>query len=371
MNNIKVSIITVSYNAEHTIEQTIKSVLNQTYKNIEYIIIDGASTDSTCQIIDKYQSYISMVISEKDEGLYYAMNKGIGYAKGDIIGILNSDDIYAKDAVSKVVEYYQKTGADVIYGNAMWFNQNKEAGIYRCNDIEELWYRMAIPHPAAFVKAEVYKKYGGFHTIYPIAADYELMLRLYSNHLKFGHMEEVITYFRIGGKSYQNKKLCIEDSKKIALTYINYCNRKEYYWKKIYDKYYESYLGYFWENDRSVIEKGMNNLLSSHSLKTVAIFGTGKWGQRMGLILQNSNVTIACFIDNDKSKQRQSVCGIITKSPDFLKDYADGVLIAVSQYSDEIMEQVKKMNHNLYILTLSDIGKAVMQESGRKLETNN
>ncbi len=360
---MKVSIITVSYNAEQTIEQTIKSVLNQTYEDVEYIIIDGASTDLTCQIIDKYQPYISTIISEKDEGLYYAMNKGISCAKGELIGILNSDDIYAENAVSKVVEYYQKTGADVVYGNAMWFEQDREAGIYRCDDIEELWYRMAIPHPAVFVKAEVYKKYGGFHTKYPIAADYELMLRLYSNHLKFGHLEEVITYFRIGGKSYQNKKLCIEDSKEIALTYINQCNHKEYYRKKIYDKYYESYLGYFWENDRSVIEKGIHNLLSSHSLKTIVIFGTGKWGQRVVYMLQNTNVTIACFVDNDKSKQYQSVCGIETESPDFLKNYVDGVLIAISQYGNEIMEQIRKMNSNLYILTLSDIGKAVIQEN--------
>ncbi len=362
---MKVSIITASYNAEQTIEQTIKSVLNQSYKDIEYIIIDGASTDLTCQIISKYQPYIRTIISEKDEGLYYAMNKGIGCATGELIGILNSDDIYTENAVSKVVEYYQKTDADVVYGNAMWFEQGKEIGTYRCGDIEDLWYRMAIPHPATFVKAEVYKKYGGFLTKYSIAADYELMLRLYSNHLKFGHLEEVITYFRIGGKSYQNKKRSIEDSKEIALAYISQCNHKDYYRKKIYDKYYEGYLDYFLENDRSLIEKVIYNLLSSHSLKKIVIFGTGKWGQRMGGILQD-NIMIERFIDNDKSKQHQYVCRIEIESPDFLKNYSGGVLIAVSQYGDKIMEQVRNMNSNLYILTLSDIGKVAMQENEKR-----
>lgn len=368
MNNIKVSIITVSYNAEQTIEQTIKSVQNQTYKNIEYIIVDGASTDSTCQIIDKYQSCIHKVISEKDEGLYYAMNKGIGYANGDLIGILNSDDIYTEDAIQNVVEYYQKTNADVIYGNAMWFDQEKEIGIYRCEDIKELWFRMAIPHPAAFVKTAAYRKYGGFNTNYSIAADYELMLRFYCNQLQFEHVEEVITYFRIGGKSFQNKKSCIEDSREIALTYINQCNQKDYYLKKIYDKYYESYLEYFWEMKRQKIEEGIDALLSCQSVRRIVIFGTGKWGQRMMRIAQNINIQIDCFVDNDKLKQNQPVCKIMTESPKFLKNYAGGILIAVSRYSDEIMEQIRKINRDLFALTLSDIGRSVLEkEDGNEI----
>ncbi len=362
MDNIKVSIITVCFNAQQTIEQTITSVLNQTYKNIEYIIVDGASTDSTCQIIGKYQSCINKVISEKDEGLYYAMNKGISYAKGDIIGIVNSDDIYAEDAISKVVEYYQRTNADIIYGNAMWFDEEKEIGIYRCDDIEELWYRMAIPHPATFVRAAVYKKYGRFNTKYPIAADYELMLRFYCNHLKFGHIDEVITYFRTGGKSHQNQKSCIEDAKEIALYYIDQSNQKEYYLKKICDKYFKSYLGYFWRTDKKTIERAVSMILNSHFVKEIAIFGTGKWGKQMRSIIQNIDVKLEYFIDNDEAKQSRLVCGMVTKSPKFLKEYAGGVLIASSEHDDKIMEQIKKINNSLFILTLSDIGRYILCE---------
>lgn len=366
MNNIKVSIITVSYNAEQTIEQTIKSVISQTYKNIEYIIIDGASTDLTCQIISKYQPYINTIISEKDEGLYYAMNKGIGCAKGDIIGILNSDDTYVKDAVSKVVEYYQKTDADVIYGNALWVEKEKELGIYKCDNIEDLWYRMAIPHPAAFVKAEVYKKYGVFNTKYKIAADYELMLRFFCKGLHFGHLDNVITYFRRGGTSYQNLKISTEDAREIALYYISQCNRKDYYLKRIYEKYYESYLEYFLNNDRQIIEKAIDIILNSHSVRKIAIWGTGKWGRRMVDVMRNVDIKIECFIDNDKMKQYQSIYGIVTNSPEFLKDYTDGVLIAVCKYENEILEQVREINNNLFVLTLADIGKYVLNQSKQK-----
>lgn len=364
MNSTKVSIITVSYNAEQTIEQTIKSVLNQTYKNIEYIIIDGASTDSTCQIINKYQSYINTIVSEKDEGLYYAMNKGISYAQGDIIGILNSDDTYVEEAVSKVVEYYQKTDADVIFGNALHIKQEKEVGIQRCDNIEGLWYGMVIPHPATFVKAAAYKMCGGFNTKYQIAADYELMLRFYCNHLRFGHVDKVIAYFRVGGVSCQNQKVCMEEAKEVALCYINQCSRKDYYLKKIYDKYYESYLGYLWKNERQMIEKGISVILSNLSVKNIVIWGTGKWGQRIGSFIQNLNVKIDFFIDNDESKQYESVRGRVTKSPEFLKDYAGVVWIAVSIYSDIIIEQIRKINGNLFILTLADIGRCVVNETG-------
>lgn len=361
MNNIKVSIITVCYNAEQTIEETIKSVINQTYRNIEYIIIDGASTDLTYQIINKYQPYVHTIVSEEDEGLYYAMNKGINYAKGDIIGILNSDDVYVEEAVSKVVEYYHKTGADIIYGNALWIGEEREGSTYRCDDIEELWYQMVIPHPATFVKAEVYKKYGKFNTKYKLAADYDLMLRFYSNSLRFGHLDEAITFFRSGGKSDQNPNICIEEAREIALCYIDRCNRKDYYLKKIHERYYKYYLGFFWNHNRKLIEKGIRNILNDHSMQQIVIWGTGQWGQRMRCTMQDINLKIDCFIDNDETKQGQAVYGIATRSPDFLKDYKGGVLIAVSKYTDEIMEQIRGINDHLFVLTLTDIVNYVLR----------
>lgn len=363
MNNIKVSIITVSYNAEKTIEQTIKSVINQTYKNIEYIIIDGASTDLTEQIIRKYQSFINIIVCEEDDGLYYAMNKGINCASGDIIGILNSDDTYAENAVSTIVKYYQETDADIIYGDAMWVDQEKEISKYRCGNIDELWYRMALPHPSTFVKMEAYKKYGGFNTKYKIAADYELMLRFYCNSLKFIHVNKVISYFRTGGASAQNQMICIEEAKKIALYYINQCSSKDHYYKKISVKYYESYLGLFLNNDRRRLGKEISNFLRDRSIKQIAIWGAGKWGQQIGLVIHDINVKIDCFIDNDETKQGKSICGIITTSSKFLKNYKGGVLIAVSRYVDEIIEQIRLINSNLYLLTLADIGKHVLNKS--------
>ena len=122
LNNVKVSIITVSFNSVKTIEQTIKSVINQTYKSIEYIIIDGASTDGTQQVIEKYKDRISFYVSEKDDGLYYAMNKGIEHASGDIVGIINSDDWYVEDAVENMVVCMLETDADLAYGKVVNIN---------------------------------------------------------------------------------------------------------------------------------------------------------------------------------------------------------------------------------------------------------
>ena len=129
--SVKVSIITVVFNGGNTIEQTINSVRTQNYENIEYIIIDGDSTDNTREIIQRYRNDIDIFISEKDEGLYYAMNKGLILASGEIIGIINSDDLYAEEAVSKIVEYYNKNNPDVIFGDAIWFDHSERPACIR------------------------------------------------------------------------------------------------------------------------------------------------------------------------------------------------------------------------------------------------
>lgn len=168
MNNSPlISIITVSYNAVKTIEDTITSVLNQTYSNIEYIIIDGASTDGTLDVIKKYQDDISIIVSEPDKGIYDAMNKGIERANGELIGIINADDWYEANAVERTVEIYLKGEKkfDVLYGDMLYILLNgKTQKIIPPREVEGLRKKMIIGFASMFIAKKAYEKWGVYDT---------------------------------------------------------------------------------------------------------------------------------------------------------------------------------------------------------------
>lgn len=209
----KISIITVTYNSAATLENTIQSVLLQDHPDVEYIVVDGLSTDDTLSVIRKYRHKLDQFVSEKDNGLYYAINKGIAMATGDIIGILHADDFYLGDhALSNIDACFAKTGADAVYANLYYVDKDNtdkivrkwNSGNYKPGDF--LWGWMP-PHPAFFVKREVYEKYGTFNTALRSAADYELMLRFIHKHkIKLAYLPEYIVKMRTGGQSNANVK---------------------------------------------------------------------------------------------------------------------------------------------------------------------
>ena len=214
---MKVSIITVVYNNEDTIKDAIESVLNQTYKNIEYIIIDGVSTDGTVEVIKSYGDKIDKFISEKDNGIYDAMNKGIKLASGDIVGILNSDDFYANNnIIEKVVKEFEDKKVDSVYGDLVYVNAKDT------NKIVRYWkskpYKKGLftkgwhpAHPTFFVKKEIYDKYGIFNLDFKIAADYELMLRFLEKYqISNSYIPEIFVKMRLGGESNQSIKNIIK-----------------------------------------------------------------------------------------------------------------------------------------------------------------
>ena len=353
--NVKVSIITVVYNGDKTIEQTIKSVIKQKYNNIEYIIIDGASTDETCDIVKRYKDYIDVFVSEEDEGLYYAMNKGIQYATGEIIGILNSDDLYTEDAISKIVDCYEKNDADIVYGNAMWFDDSEERSMYSCHNIEELWYWMAIPHPATFIKKEIYKKYGLFNTQYALAADYDLVLRFFSKRVKFLHLDETLVYFRKGGLSAKKHSECIEEAKEISLQYIDDCDTKEKWLPKIEDYYtYQKFILLYLNKKRIIYDVASAYLPKLKNKEGIVIFGTGMWGERCLEILQSIGYGIDFFVDNNSDKWGSKVHDIPVEAPKKLCNYNGVVLVATYKYGKEIREQLKMLDEQLKVFSLLD-----------------
>lgn len=208
MNNPLVSIITVVFNGEKHLEQTIKSVLEQTYANIEYIIIDGKSTDGTIKIIKKYETKISTFISEKDTGIYNAMNKGLALATGKIVGILNADDYYYPETIQLVVEKFEQSNADVVYGNMTKLRTFNEKECFKevQPDISLMEKTMPIFHPATFVKKELYEKIGTFNEKYKLSADYDFIYRAYKADAVFEYIPQPLTVFRIDGATSTNCK---------------------------------------------------------------------------------------------------------------------------------------------------------------------
>lgn len=205
-----VSIITVVYNGEDYLESTINSVFNQSYPHIEYIIIDGASTDKTLDIIHHYSDRLDYWISEPDHGIYDAMNKGISVAKGELIGLINCGDSYTPDAVSEVVKLYQQSLTEspyqVITGAMYRFDAEKDLKFKISKDQATLDSRinrgMPINHPATFVSRATYQKLGLFKTNYRICGDYDLIFRLYHSPLvKFKFTDTVLAYMSLGGIS--------------------------------------------------------------------------------------------------------------------------------------------------------------------------
>jgi glycosyltransferase involved in cell wall biosynthesis len=205
---LKVSIITITYNSESTLIDTIDSVLNQSYKDIEYIIVDGGSTDSTVSIVHSYKDKIAKFVSEKDNGLYDALNKGIAMATGDVVGIIHSDDFYTSHhTIANVVDVFKSNHADAVYADLFYVDKadtNKihrkwKSGHYKHGMFLDGWMP---PHPTFFVKRTAYEKYGSFNLELVSAADYELMLRFIHKHkIKLAYLPEFIIKMRVGGKS--------------------------------------------------------------------------------------------------------------------------------------------------------------------------
>ena len=209
----KVSVITAVLNGENVIEDAIKSVMNQTYENIEYIVVDGGSTDRTLEILNRYRSVISRTVSEPDSGLYDAMNKGIRLASGDIIGILNADDFFAKSSAitDSIAELLDKQ-VDAVFANLLIVDASDPIRVFRyynCGDFspEKFAHGWMPAHPTFFVRRSCYEKYGLFKEDYAIAADYELMVRFLAKHrISYSHLDEVTVKMRTGGISSRSLK---------------------------------------------------------------------------------------------------------------------------------------------------------------------
>ena len=214
-----ISIITVTCNSAATICNTFDSILQQTYYNIEYIVVDGASTDGTVDIIKEYEPLFNgrmKWISEKDNGLYDAMNKGIKLASGDVIGMLNSDDFYVdNEVIEDIVNIFMTHNTDSIHGNLLFVKENDTSKVvrrwigssYRDNGFKKGWHPA---HPTFYVKREIYEKLGGFDNSFEVSSDFELMLRfIEKNKISTYYLDRYFIKMRMGGESTKSLKKII------------------------------------------------------------------------------------------------------------------------------------------------------------------
>jgi glycosyltransferase involved in cell wall biosynthesis len=210
---MKVSIITVTYNSAATIAGCIASVNEQTYPDIEHLVIDGASKDNTVDIIRNMPNRVSHLVSEPDKGIYDAMNKGIALATGDVIGILNSDDFYSTpDAIAKIVSVFEKGQVDGVYGDICFVrpeNLNKVVRYYSARWFNPSLFRFGFmpPHPSIYIRRRCFQELGYYKADYKIAADYELLIRfLKVNRIKTRYLNFCVVTMRTGGDSTRNLK---------------------------------------------------------------------------------------------------------------------------------------------------------------------
>lgn len=241
---MKISIITICFNSERFLEDAIKSVATQDYPDIEYIVIDGASTDGTVDVINRCTDKIDTWISEKDNGIYDAMNKGVQMATGDVVGILNSDDIYnSHDIVSQVANSFVDQSIEAVFGNIYFVspdNMDKPVRTYSAKGWHPdkfVWGYMP-PHPSFFVRRKWYDKLGLYKTDYRIASDYELLIRfLKVNKLKYKYLPLNMVKMRTGGASTKNLKSNIVLNAEI----LRACreNNLSTNYLKIYSKYFK------------------------------------------------------------------------------------------------------------------------------------
>ena len=345
---MKFTIITVCLNSEKTIEQTIQSVVGQKYHDLEYVVIDGGSHDSTLEIINKYRSEIASVISEHDQGIYDAMNKGIALATGDIIGIINSDDWYEPGTFQYVADFFRETDAEVVYGNLNLISENGEIKVQIPDKLSKICYQMETPHPTVFVRKRLYEKYGGFQLKYEIASDYELMLRFYVHGAKFVYLNRVMANFRLGGISIKKKKKCEKETIMISGNYLPYLSaseKQDYGNLIIYNRrvlYFAEMLDYF----PGKLPQILYTKFSIDIAENIVVFGAGRWGIETYDALYNYGIKPLFIVDNNRKKWGMKIGKTEVYSPDLLRYFKGVLLLIVKNSSEEILRQIQTIHNS-------------------------
>lgn len=339
---MKITIITVSYNSASTIEKTIQSVIGQKFHDLEYIVIDGCSTDGTMEAVRKYKDDISVYISEPDQGIYDAMNKGLLRASGDVVAFLNSDDWYLPKVLDRVEGYFDSDPVDIVSG-----------GIYVCRDGmcvkaprsklmgENIFFDIVCPHPAMFAKRELFERLGKFDTSYEIAADTKWVMNAYAGGSHILCVDDYFTCFRDGGVSSVRKLDAWKEQYRAALTCVQENQLTEleqkvnaYYQEKIREAETEKKV------EMALAEKAGQVRSMFESSAGYYIWGTGVRGERCREIFEKLELRITAFVDSYRTRERVGEYSVITPEEMDRESY---VCITPKNYEKEIKGQLKDM----------------------------
>lgn len=223
-SKLKISVITLVHNCERYLTHAILSVVNQSHQNVEYIVIDGGSKDRSLEIIRKNRKNITKWLSEPDEGIYDALNKGIKHATGNVIGLLHADDIFAGETViERIAKVFENDNADLVYSDLEYIAKNgKTFRKWKAGAYKTLRYGWMPPHPTLFVKKELFERYGLYRLNYKISSDYDMVLRLFKQkELKISYLPEVTVKMRTGGASNKSLGNIFQKSKEDYLALKN------------------------------------------------------------------------------------------------------------------------------------------------------
>ena len=359
IENLKVSIITVCLNCVKTIEQTIKSVVSQNYSNIEYIVIDGGSTDGTLDIIAKYQQHITYWVSESDRGIYDAMNKGVNLASGDVIAFLNGDDWYCDNVIQHVVNDIMSNDASVLcYDSSISFGCRTKTWRHKLVDhVENIRIDMLYCHQTIFAERKLFLKYGNFNIKYAIAADYDWILRMYNYGEVIKHKNFVVVNFRYGGISSSQVLRTRREVKKISLKELNKLKKDGKISENCYIDLYREILDYHKKIELNCVAKLaindfliVGNIEVKKKLKKIlnsshySIFGCGELGEECYMLLKQLNLNVDCFWDNNLERQGTYYDGIEIRNPDKIVQDETNIIISTHCHLNEIKKQLRSMN---------------------------
>ncbi len=345
---MKLSIIIPVFNARDTIARAIESVIQCTNISVEIVIIDGKSTDGTCDIVSLYSKYIEYYISEEDAGIYDAMNKGIRAATGDLIAFLGADDEYISDGLDSLVGEFQLEKFDAYWAPVLMRRGTK---IIKCEKInmDILPYGMPGCHQGLFVKRSLFERYGLFSLSYKIGADYDWIYNAFRNGMRIKIGKNPVAIYNIQGASSMNLMQTYGEHRLIALNY-SMPNRKI-----SVENYYAI------TNRKKVIvsERILNELRKN----TIYVFGTGAIGEECITLLENNHIKNFLCVDNDPAKQGKKINGHKIISASELED-VDFVIIASTLFEDEIENQIlKKGLSRKKMLKYSDLKRMICDES--------
>lgn len=334
----KFSIITVVKNGALTIEQTIKSVISQTYSNFEYIIIDGKSTDGTVEIIERYHNNIAHIVSEPDQGIYEAMNKGLAVSSGDIIVFLNSDDWFADDTLAVVEKHFEDESTDIVYGDFIISHTGMQSYTKPCRiEAGELLSCPLFCHQALFARKKVFEFCGKFDLKYKLAADYNWVLNAFSNNYKFVYVNKALCYYSDKGLSGKYAEEDLNEMLAIAYSYLDKRNINK---TKIDQWYMKNII-------RVRGKKFFDNLELYHSIdwikdifkelkidSNVIIYGCGYYGRLTARLCHRLGVKVEYFIDSFVN-QAVIIDGLEVKEKKVLRKKPESVKIIITPQSCE------------------------------------